>query len=801
MFALVLGMGLVVGAMSRIPVLDTQPGGDPLPEVDPFAPVLPGIQVGPLSTENHVTSNNSAGEYPSPPEGLPPDPVVNLLQPAGPTDASPTLVLGGVDLRWEEFQQEDYPTLSSLLNRALAGNLLVRPVAWKDCPANGWFTLSSGSPVNLGQCSAAQVEPAVPGRPAHINNWADLNNQFNRTGTHLGNFGDLVYARNLRAAAFGPGAALMLANTLGEVRARYVSPADASSLPEPLSTQIVESCRENTLTVVDLASLLAPSTPGRPPRAPSPHQQLKVISQVLASFEAEQFNPQIIVAGLASSQLPADTQLVLMRSPNLQPGLARTGTVRQPGIVQTIDLAATALSSLDLGPSQNFRGAPMKFSGAPQTDPGQLLGQLLSRSAHARASADSLILYLGIFLFGTAGIVLFTIFRSRRPAQLPNPARQALRFAAGTWALSLPGSMLANLVGWWWLPGAHLVGAVVPYLVGAVLMAGVEWLRRGLDWQPLLTISLVTFLTICIDTVAGSPLALNSPIGYQVLNGFRFYGVGNHMFALLITALLVLMSYLLPFLENHRVSRSFRLGVFAVIAAVAVAINGLPMWGADFGGPLAAIPALIIFALLACNARVSRLKAAGTALVTVAFAVVVAIFDWHRPDVERTHLGRFAQSVADGEALQVIGRKLTQIFTLWGPAWLVALGIVIGVALHVLVFLPVYRAYKDPEDRDYLWLSVASSHVDAGTVLSTRLDIADAELDRSGWERLLYPWSYRPFRISWLTAMIIATLVNDSSVAIFATGLYFLSLLVIANLPAPAAPVSPAAPVEEAEHV
>ena len=92
----------------------------------------------------------------------------------------------------------------------------------------------------------------------------------------------------------------------------------------------------------------------------------------------------------------------------------------------------------------------------------------------------------------------------------------------------------------------------------------------------------------------------------------------------------------------------------------ALAVEALPAWGADFGGP----PGLLLGGLVVIASAAGVRLTWGRVLVAVvgagALAAVVAVLDWLRPPESRTHLGEFVQSVVSGEAGAVVGRKLAQ---------------------------------------------------------------------------------------------------------------------------------------------
>ena len=117
------------------------------------------------------------------------------------------------------------------------------------------------------------------------------------------------------------------------------------------------------------------------------------------------------------------------------------------------------------------------------------------------------------------------------------------------------------------------------------------------------------------------------------------------------------------------------------LGAVAVAVDGYPGLGDDFGGVLALLPAVCVLALVVSGVRVSWRYALGIPAATVVIAAVFALVDYARPAAQRTHLGRFVQQVADGTAWDVMHRKLgssLHTFAAGWPRWITLVWLVLA---------------------------------------------------------------------------------------------------------------------------
>lgn len=151
----------------------------------------------------------------------------------------------------------------------------------------------------------------------------------------------------------------------------------------------------------------------------------------------------------------------------------------------------------------------------------------------------------------------------------------------------------------------------------------------------------------------------------------RFYGLSNVGFALFATgallATLAVTDVLLP------AQRTLALAVVAGVGLVATVIDGAPGLGSDFGGPPAIVPAFAVLGLLIAGVRLTWRLCAIIAGATVAVLVSLSLLDWLRPAADRTHLGRFVQTVIDGDAWPVLERKATQNVKILFTSWLSAL--------------------------------------------------------------------------------------------------------------------------------
>jgi hypothetical protein len=236
------------------------------------------------------------------------------------------------------------------------------------------------------------------------------------------------------------------------------------------------------------------------------------------------------------------------------------------------------------------------------------------------------------------------------------------------------GAFLANLVPWWRGP-VGLIWPAAAVGAGLILAVAASAARRRGPGTMIGLVAAVTFGILAVDLVTGAHLQLSSVPGYDPLIAGRFAGIGNPGFGVLAAAVLV------------TVFAFARDGWSALgIGAVAVIVDGAPMWGSDVGGVLALVPGVLIVAAAASGRRISwRAVGAGIA-AAVAAVMVFAAIDLARPAGSRTHLGRFASDVLHGHGGATLHRKVVANWDLLtrNPATVIVPFVIAGLALLAL---------------------------------------------------------------------------------------------------------------------
>lgn len=636
----------------------------------------------------------------------------------------PVVLVGVTGLRWDDIGSLTTPALWGLTREGSVGAVAARSVRGRACPADGWLAVSAANraadvEADDGTCRALRD----PGESGEVPGWQDYRAAAaaESYGARPGMLGDLLARTGTTATGIGPGAAVALAGTDGvPVGVHQRLPAD----PRALVREVRTAAGASDLLVVDAGAIRDPGY-ATAPRAPSatptavPETEAPALDEgdddlpgseaIVEPTRAQQAvtvdakvdavldglagqDATVLVVSLADSGR-ASLQVAVALGPRplgeaFGGSQLTSGSTRQPGVVQVTDVTPTLLSLLllddEMGALPGAQIVPTVGADAGSLRVARMLDVQQEASAITRvfgAFSTRLVLAQAA-LFVAAAIVL--LVRGRADRAPLRPAMRVLQVGALALAAAPVASFLVGLVPWWradrpvpafW---AVLTGWIV--VITAAALAG-PWRRHVLG--PAGVVAGVTVVTLVADALTGANLVIDSPMGAHRIMAARFYGMSNQAFAL-VTAAGVLLAVVIADRLLRSGHRRVAIGSVVAIGVVIAVVDGAPAWGADFGGPPAIILAFTMLAVAVSGRRVSWKL---VLLVGVVGAVVIVGFawlDWSRPVADRTHLGRFLDTVLDGGLRDVVWRKLSvnlRVLTSWRYLVL-AIG---GVALTWLV--------------------------------------------------------------------------------------------------------------------
>jgi hypothetical protein len=384
---------------------------------------------------------------------------------------------------------------------------------------------------------------------------------------------------------------------------------------------------------------------------------LRAVDTQLGRVVAAAPQSQLLIAGLSDSSPDPHLQLLMSGTAGRHPGWLTAPSTRHPGLVQLTDLTPTILATLGVDTQAAAVGSVLHEAPGRPADIARAVAQLRDRDVAAQTiDANVTQFYWLVALGGVTACGLLTLARHSAPHQRTRLATLAALLVSVVAALPA-ASFLANLVPWWRVthPSAALWSAVLASSValGVLAVAG-PWRRQ--TFGPSGFLGTVTAAVLAVDVTTGSRLQLSSLWGLSPLDAGRFYGLGNVAFAVFAVTSLVAATWA----ASHLLSRGRRAAAACVVAigVAAVAVDGWPSFGADFGGVLALVPGFALLATGVGRLRMTPRRVAAVAGGAIILVATIAVLDWARPAANRTHLGRFVQQLLDGGTGAVLRRKL-----------------------------------------------------------------------------------------------------------------------------------------------
>ncbi|MFE7408425.1 hypothetical protein [Isoptericola sp. NPDC057559] len=645
------------------------------------------------------------------------------------------LILAGVSgLQWSDVDATRTPHLWRLIGGGSVASIAVRTLT-PTCPLDAWLSISGGSKVTAqneevagdadqgadgDEDTAAREDASALGCPpvpapaltsgaaehATVPGWSGLTavDPLMPATAEPGALERLVDVAGTCATAVGPGAAVALADTSGDV-SRYLSDA------RQLTADQVAEC---PATVVDLGVL--PDAAGE--RAAAVESLDDRVGRLAGLLPA---GGRLVVAGVSDTPLgPSDLQAVVdWTSPGGEATWLTSTSSRWVGVVVLADLSATVADTVTGGalsgttPAEDagetatadeeegadpLAAALDPFTGSP-LERGDERRIPVARTVENRQYLSVLTdtvprlspLLLGLVVLADVLAVAVLLLARRRSgtarAGLP-PAAWRVTLALLVVAAGLPAAAtLATLARWWAWPSP--VMTLLLALTGAALVVALLawWARRLLPpspWRLTTSLAAVTWLVLTVDGLTGTTLQQGSLLGPAPSLGARFYGFSNTVFAVYAVAGLVLAAGLTATLRARGVRPARTAAVAGAVGVVTVLVDGLPPFGADLGGIFALVPGFAVLVLGVAGVRLTWKRALLVAAATVAVVAVVAVVDW-LVGGSSSHLGGFVQSVVDGRAAGVVAGKAAGAWaTVANPAGAAALVLCLVAAWAVL---------------------------------------------------------------------------------------------------------------------
>lgn len=558
------------------------------------------------------------------------------------------------------------PALSRLLDDYSVAALTPRSVSTLTCPSEGWmqlrtsrdvsdrlpesFVVSSGD-----ECYPASIieDPAsidADHAPVHIRNFAGRLGQTQWPDKPL-------FSENV--TAIGRNAVIPVASKDGTVDHWYPLPdagfAENQEKSQTELTRILDTVPADV--VVDIGSIR-----GAPRNLDVATQHTFVEQKLINILTANKHSDhprKVIIASLGDQWRRAHLHFF---ATNIDidgasgPATIHSDLTRATGFITIADVR-----NLITG---NYSG--LRTESKPSLTAAMV--PVLDVAHHAYTAASSSAKWYQFFnmvvLIGIAGVLL---------CFLAQPGPQGHRWGAprkiwsvleqvNLWAFAwVPAAFILNFLPWWDLPGGP--GAMQAWAIGITSLIAVALVAIShLSVHRAGFIALVAFSVLSIDIIAGSPHQRNGFMGSLILTSRRYYGISNRTYLILVVGGLVGSLLIINWLQLRRaIDDDTRVStwVFATIGVIAVAIDAIPLWGADFGGPPGLIAGFGVAILVITRKKLRWWHLLVWVASTVAVMGAVGFVDARRGG--ESHIGRFWAKFGTAESWAIIGGKIRDV--------------------------------------------------------------------------------------------------------------------------------------------
>ncbi len=354
-------------------------------------------------------------------------------------------------------------------------------------------------------------------------------------------------------------------------------------------------------------------------------------------------NILLLVFPSQGPEMPRDTKTalatVILKGADFSSGLLYSPSTRKKGIVTFQDLKI--LISQFLNPAS-------PIVSQVKTSPGQwrTLAQRQPALVRNYSIRWPLLTAYGYLLLGTIFLLALGMF-SRFRQKLILPLTSIYLY----W-LTIPAAFLVEAL---WNPLDWVAIALHTFCLGGLLFFGAYFVSRKNISQTLLWISMVTTGLIVWNGLGNGYYEFQSFLGYSVVTGARYYGIGNEHMGILLGSYIVGISLYLPRLGTRRREILW-------CAALGLGILLLhPSFGADVGGGITAFMGLGITNYLWLSQPFRFRETLKLLFITLLALVLAAAWDIWAGRSSMSHWGQLTLAIRNqgaGAFFALAARKM-----------------------------------------------------------------------------------------------------------------------------------------------
>lgn len=381
---------------------------------------------------------------------------------------------------------------------------------------------------------------------------------------------------------------------------------------------------------------------------------------------------------------------IIIAGKGVQKGLLTSGSTHREGVVTNLDIGASILSFFDLRPLPGQGGAPIYSIPRDKGIEGIIrFNEKLTNIYNQRPFLLRSYVYILILILVLAA---FCLLFKRKYLKLIKPMPIFIMVVPLVY-LILPLLQQPQLYG------TALIALAMSVLITTILC---RVFASSLD--RIMVISALTTLILVIDQWLGMKLIQSSPLGYDVIAGARFYGIGNEYMGVLVGAICCAGGAVIEKFSNadSNMDKITKI-IVLIIGLLTIYTMASPNLGANVGGTVAIFTAISTTVLMiqGKKIRVRDLVAIG-AMIAVILAGIFYLDSQQVVD-SQSHMGQTVTAIRENgiaELFNIFYRKISMNIrlmatTMWTRVFLTSLGVIV-----LLLYRPVgiFRdAYKKHE--------------------------------------------------------------------------------------------------------
>ncbi|HHU64231.1 MAG TPA: hypothetical protein GXZ32_08545 [Clostridiales bacterium] len=363
---------------------------------------------------------------------------------------------------------------------------------------------------------------------------------------------------------------------------------------------------------------------------------------------------------------------VILAGRGIHKGWATSSTTKRAGVITNLDIAATILDYFRIEKPAVMLGNPI-YSTENGRDREELVAFNKRLFTIYNNRPGLLKGYTSALIFIPIIAVAVLIYRGQHSKGLKP-------MLVGAMSVPLIYLLLPIIMGesMWYNAALAIALVILTTFVISHLLKG--------NIRALIGLCVITAVLVIADLLMGAPLIKESPLGYDVIAGARYYGIGNELTGVVIGSAMVSAFGILNFWGNKKVLSLGKYVLVIILAFITFVIIS-PRLGANVGGGIGSFIGFGTGIAMLFKDRMSIKQLLFILAGLTIFLMCIFVWDWLRPDNSQTHIGRTLTLIEEEGIISLFTtayRKLDMNirlikYTIWSRVFLVSLFIIVAL--------------------------------------------------------------------------------------------------------------------------